>query len=86
MRGVAIRDAGQHVRHVCVIVERARLVHVDAGSHGHNSWLLQKRTSGMQAIEQAGEKAKNAGPVVAKTRLVVGSLDRVWRKFIHVHG
>ena len=30
---------------------------------------------------QAGEKAKNAGPVVAKTRLVVGSLERVWRKF-----
>ena len=82
---------------MCEIVERARRRRLARTQHLATAkedqwqameqvWLLPQLFSSEDESVQAGEKAKNAGPVVAKTRLVVGSLDRVWRKFIHVHG
>ena len=97
MRGVAIRDAGQHVRDCGACTSSARrrrlaraqqlaTAEEDQWQAMEQVWLILQLFMSEDESVQAGEKAKNAGPVVAKTRLVVGSLDRVWRKFIHVHG
>jgi hypothetical protein len=82
---------------MCEIVERARrrrlaraqqlvTAEEDQWQAMEKVWLILQLFLSEDESVQAAEKVKNAGPVVAKTRLVVGSLERVWRKFIHVHG
>ena len=70
---------------MCVIVERARqrqlaraqqlaTAEEDQWQAMEQVWLILQLFMSEDESVQAGEKAKNAGPVVAKTRLVVGSL------------